>query len=186
MTHWGPEPPEGVRKYVERMGHGHGVGYGYSKRLIEFFGHEKLPAIIKNEPHRLAHAINRSNFDWQGLSEKWRSKTDEEHTAMMAILSYRNIGYAEASRICKCYGFQRGVAVVQEDPYQLSFDVDGIGFERADRIAAEAGTGKGSSKRARAALFHALNKATEDGDTYVSHKDWVSKAEWLMGRSHGG
>lgn len=185
MTHWGPDPSEGVRKYVEKIGHGHGIGYGYSKRLIEFFGHAKLPAVIKSEPHKLVQAVGRSNFDWQGLSQKWRSKTDEEHAAMMAMLSYRNISYADAARICKCYGFARGVAVVHEDPYQLSFDVDGIGFERADRIATEAGTGKGSSKRARAALFHSLNKATEDGDTYVSHKDWINKAEWLMGRSHG-
>ena len=34
----------------------------------------------------------------------------------------------------------------------------------------------------RAALYHALFAATDDGDCYVTRRDWISKACWLIGR----
>ena len=180
MRNWGPDRAEGVRKYVEKIGHGFGVGYGYSKRFIEAFGPDKLPGIIEKRPVELLSVAK--NFDYRGLSAKWNQKKPEERNTMMAMLSYRSISYADASKICLKYGPEKAAAVVKEDPYQLSLDIDGIGFERADRIAEEGGTGKTSPKRLRAALYHALQAATDEGDSYVSRRDWIGKAEWLIGK----
>lgn len=180
MSNWGPDHAEGVRKYVEKIGYGFGVGYGYSKRFIETFGPDKLPGIIEKQPIELLTVAR--NFDYRGLSAKWNQKKPEERIAMMAMLSYRSISYADASKICLKYGPEKAAAVVKEDPYQLSLDIDGVGFERADRIAEEGGTGKTSPKRMRAALYHALQAATDEGDSYVTRRDWINKAEWLIGR----
>jgi exodeoxyribonuclease V alpha subunit len=166
------------------VANGLGVGWAISKTLVESFGPTKLPAIIKNEPHKLAQVVKRS-FDWRGLSARWKSKTDEEHAAMIFYLSHRTIGFSDAARAIKHYGLARAVGVLQDDPFQLSFDISGIGFEKADKIAQEIGTGKGSDKRAQAALFHALNKATEEGDVFITRKNWINKAEFLMGHGFG-
>jgi exodeoxyribonuclease V alpha subunit len=182
MKIWGPERAEGVRKYIERIGRGQGVGYGRAKRFIEFFGHEKLPDIIRSRPQTLLQAVPK--LDYRAFSAKWNEKTPEEHEAMMSLLSFRNIGFADAANICARYGFERATAVVHEDPYQLSFDVDGIGFEKADKIAIEGGVQRSAPKRVRAALFHALHLATEEGDSYVTRRDWISKAEYLIDRGH--
>jgi exodeoxyribonuclease V alpha subunit len=182
MRLWGPDRAEGVRKYVERMGHGFGIAYGYSKRFIEAFGPDRLPEVISARPHELLSVAR--NFDYRGFSSHWNSKPAAERAAMMAMLSYRSITYAEAAKICQKYRAERAASVVKDDPYQLSLDIDGIGFERADKIAEEGGTAKNAPKRLRAALYHALRAATDDGDLYVTRRDWISKAEWLIGHAH--
>ena len=180
LKNWGPDRVEGVRKYVEKMGRGFGIGFGYSKRFIEAFGPDKLPEIIAKRPYELLSVVR--VLDHRGFSYHWNNTKPEVRNAMMAMLSYRSITYADASRICQKYGPEKANAVVKDDPYQLSLDIDGIGFERADRIAEEGGTSKNSPKRMRAALYHALFKSTDDGDCYVTRKDWLSKASWLIGR----
>lgn len=180
MRVWGPDRAEGVRKYVEKLGHGFGVGYGYSKRFIEAFGPDQLPDVIARRPVELLSVAR--NFDHRGLSWRWNQKKPEERAAMMAMLSYRSISFADASKICRKYGPEKAAAVVKDDPYQLSLDIDGIGFERADKIAEEGGTTKASPKRLRAALYHALHAATDDGDCYVKRSDWLHKAERLIGQ----
>lgn len=180
MRVWGPDRAEGVRKYVEKLGNGFGVAYGYSKRFIEAFGPDRLPDVIARQPSELLSVAR--NFDYRGLSARWNQKKPEERTAMMAMLSYRSISYADACKIYQKYGPEKAAAIVKDDPYQLSLDIDGIGFERADKIAEEGGTGKASPKRMRAALYHALHAATDDGDCYVTRREWIRKAEWLIGQ----
>jgi exodeoxyribonuclease V alpha subunit len=180
MRVWGPDRSEGVRKYVERLGNGFGVGYGYSKRFIETFGPDKLPDVIARRPSELLSVAR--NFDYRGLSARWNQKKPEERAAMMAMLSYRNISYADACKICQKYGPEKAAAIVKDDPYQLSLDIDGIGFERADKIAEEGGLGRAAPKRMRAALYQALHAATDDGDCYVRRSEWIRKAESLIGQ----
>lgn len=183
MSVWGPEPADGVRKYVEYVGRGQGVGYGRAKRFIEFFGHEKLPAIIKSNPQLLLQAVPR--LDYRGLSLKWNQRSEEEHEAMMALLSFRNVHIGEAKAICDKYGFKEGSRTIWKQPYKLSMEVEGIGFEKADRIAAEIGIKRDSPERAYAALYFALQECMSDGgDSYVKRREWMSKAEWLIGRRH--
>ena len=69
MRHWGPECARGTRKYIERIGRGQGVGYGRAKRFIEFFGHEKLPEIIRSRPFTLLQAVPK--LDYRAFSTKW-------------------------------------------------------------------------------------------------------------------
>lgn len=182
MRTWAPEPAEGVRKYIERIGHGHGVGYGYSKALIDRFGHLELPTIIKTNPSLMLQAINRYDFDWQGLSRDWNQKPDAEHAAMMTLLAYRSIGHSDAARICAKYGFTVAIDIVRKDPYQLALDVSGIGFEKATRIADEGGIPRSDPRRMIAALHAALEDCQESsGDSYIRRKDWLARAEKFCG-----
>lgn len=178
MKNWGPDPVEGVRKWIEKVGKKLGIAYGRSKRLVEQHDYRELPGIIKHTPHLLLRAI--PQLDYLGLQRAWTEKPDEEHAAMMAILSYRNISIGNASKIYRHYGPEDAVHIVSKDPYRLSRDISGIGFETADKIAFEAGGSDDSPDRIRAALYHALDRATDDGDVYVTRKNWLYWGERLL------
>ena len=182
MLQWGPDRAEGVRRYVEHLGKGVGVGYGYSKRMIDRLGPDKLVAALDKQPEIL-RAIG-AGFDPSEIAARWAERTAGERAAMMTLLSFKSIRLSDAVRIYALYGGEHAMLVVQHDPYQLSLDIDNLGFERADQIALEGGASRTSQKRLRAALFHALGVASEEGDSYVSRRDWIGKAEFLLGSGY--
>ncbi len=58
--------------------------------------------------------------------------------------------------------------IIQENPYQLVEDVEGIGFKRADNLAEQLGIAADSPRRIRAAVLHQIfQHAVQTGDTYV-------------------
>lgn len=58
--------------------------------------------------------------------------------------------------------------ILREDPYQLSFDVDGIGFKTADKIAMDNGMSPKDVKRIRAFINFHLSEIAENGDSYTT------------------
>lgn len=67
------------------------------------------------------------------------------------------------------------IEVIKNNPYQLIYDVDGIGFKRADEIALKGGMSPKSQERLKAYIIYFLTtKAEEDGDS------WVTAGETLV------
>ena len=58
--------------------------------------------------------------------------------------------------------------ILREDPYQLSYDVDGIGFKKADAIALQNGLNPKSPRRIEAFINYFLTQRAEEGDSYVT------------------
>src|SRR5699024_11320620 len=52
---------------------------------------------------------------------------------------------------------EKSLTVINENPYQLSIDIDGIGFVKADQIANQIGIKDDSNVRIRGAIFQVLN-----------------------------
>lgn len=60
------------------------------------------------------------------------------------------------------------ISKVLNDPYILIEDIEGIGFNSADKIASSLGVQEDDPRRIRAAMFHALNMLNmETGNTYI-------------------
>ncbi len=58
--------------------------------------------------------------------------------------------------------------IIEENPYQLVEDIEGIGFKRADNLAEQIGIAADSPRRIRAAILHQIfQHAVQTGDTYV-------------------
>ncbi len=67
--------------------------------------------------------------------------------------------------------------VIKENPYQLIADIDGIGFKRADAIAANLHIAPDSQIRLGGAVLSELQRLTDgEGDTYVMLPQLVSSA----------
>lgn len=60
------------------------------------------------------------------------------------------------------------LSVIQENPYQLVEDIEGVGFKRADNIAEQIGIQADSAVRIRAAILHEVfEHSIRSGNTYV-------------------
>jgi exodeoxyribonuclease V alpha subunit len=64
-------------------------------------------------------------------------------------------------------GADAAIASVRRDPYQLAYDVWGIGFLSADRLAMALGISKDDEARVAAGVRHVLHEAGGSGHCYV-------------------
>jgi exodeoxyribonuclease V alpha subunit len=59
------------------------------------------------------------------------------------------------------------ISIVKNNPYQLSFDIEGIGFKTADTIALNNGMSPKSKERIKAFINYLLEELGEAGDSYI-------------------
>lgn len=86
------------------------------------------------------------------------------------IIGLNGYGFGSrmASAIFERYK-ERTLQVIQENPYQLVEDINGVSFKRADQIAEQLGIEALSPQRLQAGLLQALNElAMSEGNTYTT------------------
>jgi len=137
----------------------YGLGRVAAEKIIAAIGNDCLEK-LKTNPD-LAFSI-------PGLSEKQKTELAEkmrEHGALgdlIALICQHGIGPAMAGRIFAHYG-PEALKIVKENPYQLTKDIDGIGFIKADMIGMAVGIKKDSPFRVDAAIRHVLEEARGEG-----------------------
>lgn len=138
-----------------------GVGEIIARRIVEQF-HADSFSVIENNPRRLAQI--------KGISPKMADKIHEQYMGLQTIrgviLSLQNMGLSikEAMAAYEVYG-QSASYLIEKNPYRLIEDVPGIGFMKADRIAAEIGMEGYASLRLESGLVHILKLKMEAGHT---------------------
>lgn len=60
------------------------------------------------------------------------------------------------------------IEIVKNNPYQLSFDVEGIGFKTADDIALKGGIDRTSPDRIKGYINYILNEQAQEGNSYIT------------------
>ena len=100
---------------------------------------------------------------------------------MLALEPY-GVTVTQALKLYRIYG-GLCLARIEENPYQMIADVEGIGFVIADRIAQNVpGFSYDSASRLSAGILYALNLARmEYGHTYVPRASLISYAVKLLG-----
>ena len=156
-----------------------GIGPAMAKLIVGRFGMDTLQ-VLQNEPERLLEisGIGRKKLEMITSSfNENRSMRD----ILMALAPY-GITVNQAYRMYKTYG-DLALAKVQENPYQLTDDIDGIGFMTADAIAQRvAGFETNSAARLFAGIKYALQDArVEYGHTYLPYEKLITKAGGLLG-----
>lgn len=68
---------------------------------------------------------------------------------------------------------ERMIALINDDPYSMIYEIDGIGWKKADQIARARGIALDDLKRVKAGIIFQLNSVTEQGHTWVT-------PEWLI------
>ena len=156
-----------------------GVGPATARAIVATFGMDTL-AILDEDPLRLSEI--------PGIGAKRRDLILASYTEnrmmrdiMLALEPY-GVSVNQAYKLYKIYG-ELCLARIEEDPYQIIKDVDGIGFFTADKIAQNvAGFSADSESRLRAGLLYALSMAANEyGHTYLPRKSLLNYSVKLLG-----
>ena len=170
-----PATSIGIEKY---LGSGliKGIGPKMAKRIVKAFG-EKTLEVIEHTPEELAKVEGIGQHRIALIARAW-----EEQKAIrevMIFLQSQGVSSAYAARIFKHYGNQ-AIATVQENPYRLAYDIYGIGFLTADKIAAKLGFAKDSPLRAEAGLLYVLHTMMDEGHVFYPLEALLGRAMELL------
>jgi exodeoxyribonuclease V alpha subunit len=160
----------GIRHYLA-SGLIKGVGPKTAERIVDAFGEDTF-AILDNEPERLSAVKGIGKRTAKGIQEAW-----SEHRGIRDLIMFlqpHGVSTAYAVRIYKFYG-KHALSVVQENPYRLAMDINGIGFVTADTIAQKIGFDVDSPLRAEAGTLYMLTKTSDEGHVYFPLDGLVTK-----------
>ncbi len=170
-----PRSVVGIKKY---LGSGliKGIGDTFADRIVEKFG-ERTLEVIDTFSARLREVDGIGPERAKRIKEAWTAQKSVRD--IMIFLQGYGIGSSHAAKIYKQYG-ENAMAVVQENPYRLAKDISGIGFRTADGIASKMGIERDSIHRLKAGVVHALDRATDDGDTCLPREKLIEAARELL------
>ncbi len=175
-----PDSLESLKKYLA-SDLIEGIGPKFAARLVSHFG-ENLLEIIREHPERL--------LEVEGIGKKkaesiCKAITAEDREAqIIRELSIRLLGEGIGpAKVRKIYSKYKGAAldILSRDPFRLADEMEGIGFQIADKIAKKMNTPKDSPSRIRAGVLYTLKKATEDGHCFVPSYALADNASSLLG-----
>ena len=159
-----PNDKTSIQKYLS-CGLISGVGEVTARNIVNRFGEDTLK-VIDEEPEKLAEV--------RGISIK---KANEIHAAYQDIktmqdavmfLQKYDISINMAVKIFNKYK-HKTEEVLQQNPYKLIEDIEGIGFKTADKIAMKMGVGFDSDIRIRAGVLFALGEIAEKQGSTVAY-----------------
>jgi exodeoxyribonuclease V alpha subunit len=154
-----------------------GIGPHYADRIVQAFGDRTL-AVIDESPAFLNEVKGLGPRRIQRIRESW--KEQKVIRAIMIFLHGHGIGPNRAVRIYKTYG-EQAIDRVKQNPYSLAADIWGIGFATADKLAERLGVDRASPLRARAALRHALQEASDQGHSCYPRSELLERSCRLTG-----
>ncbi|HEX4403440.1 MAG TPA: ATP-dependent RecD-like DNA helicase [Polyangia bacterium] len=174
-TEVAPATLDGIRRY---LGSGliKGIGPEFAGRIVERFGIETLE-ILDSDPTRISEVPGIGPSRAKSIRAAWSAQ--REVRKVMVFLQGYGVSPAFAARIYKRYG-ERAIALVRENPYRLAFDVWGIGFLSADKLASALGIQKESDVRVEAGVRHVIQESSTNGDVFVPRERLVRQAAALL------
>ena len=119
---------------------------------------------MTNHPNRLREIPKMGMKKVTAIREAWQKYGQRRQSAI--FLQGLGITPAYCARLFKRYG-DAAAQMVKQNPYQLAQEVDGIGFLRADQIAASLGIAPDAPERLCAGAVHVLEMQTQHGHTCI-------------------
>jgi len=176
-----PSSNSSIIKYLE-SGVVRGVGPAMARAIVDCFGMDTLE-VLENEPNRLTEVPGIGPKKAKMISDSFREK--KLFRDVLLSLEPYGVTVGQAYKMMQTYG-DLCLAKVQENPYQLIEDIDGIGFLTADRIAVHvSGFEPDSLARLMAGIRYCLQQSRDEhGDMYLVRDVLIRKASELLGASN--
>jgi exodeoxyribonuclease V alpha subunit len=174
-TEVAPATLEGLRRY---LGSGliKGIGPEFATRIVARFGIETLE-ILDRDPERIGEVPGIGPSRARAVRDAWSAQRQVRE--VMVFLQGYGVSPAFAARIYKRYG-AASIARVRENPYRLAFDVWGIGFLSADKLAGALGVARDAPARIEAGVRHTLDDEAGSGHVFVPRTRLLQKAANLL------
>ena len=153
-----PANAEAILRYLS-SGAIKGIGKKTALKIVEEYGDETLE-VLENHPDWLS--------DIPGISLKKAKQICEDFKAKAgirsAMLFFRDFfGATTTVKIYKRWG-SSAIDVAKNNPYRLCDEIEGIGFDRADKMAMKLGLDVNSEARLMSGISHILkHNAAQNG-----------------------
>ena len=174
-----PTTATGIEKYLA-SGIIKGIGASLAKRIVSSFGEHSFD-VIAESPNKLATIKGISPAKAQRISEVFHAQ-GHQRRAVMLLQDY-GISPVYAIKIYKKYKAQT-IDIVQNNPYKLAEDIDGIGFKIADDIARRVGVAYDSPFRIVAGLRYCLWETSSNGHIFMPKEMLIAQTVQLLGAEH--
>lgn len=161
---------KGLVKYFA-SDHFKGIGMKTAQKIVDLYGDNTIDEILA-DPSRLTTINGLSAANREAFVSKLRLNYGTE--MMLAKLAEYGIPNKLALQIQDTYK-EETLEIIQQYPYRLVEDIQGIGFKIADQLAQQLGIESDAPERFRAGLVHTLfQQSMETGDTYVEARDLLA------------
>ncbi|MEC6747573.1 ATP-dependent RecD-like DNA helicase [Marinilactibacillus sp. XAAS-LB27] len=157
-----------------------GVGKKTAETIVDTLGEGVLDLIL-DDPNQLDRVPGLNQTKKQMIMDV----LDKEQGMQRVVLALNKYGLGNQLAY-KVYQKYEGktLSVIQENPYQLIKEIEGIGFNRADLIAEEIGIKSDAPARIQASILYSIQELTlSDGDTYASSKPLLQKTIQVLEES---
>ena len=153
-----------------------GIGPKTAQRIVDEFGDETFD-VMENHPDWLAAIQGITPKRAREIGEDFQSKAGIR-SAMIFFREY--FGAAMTVRIYKRWG-SSAVDIAKKNPYRLCEEIEGIGFERADRLALRLGLEKTSLDRLCSGVLYLLStNAAQNGHVCLPREKLIASAARLL------
>ncbi|MFZ4451915.1 SF1B family DNA helicase RecD2 [Salibacterium aidingense] len=154
-----------------------GIGEKTAEKMVDLFGQDVI-SVILDDKEKLKQI--------KGLNEKTRQNIYEamlENQGMeraMTMLTQYGFGMDLAVKIYHAYR-EKTFEVIQDTPYQLVWDIDGIGFYKADKLGRNMGIKQDDPERLKAGMLYILfEKTMQDGHVYIPAALLLEESKQLL------
>jgi exodeoxyribonuclease V alpha subunit len=164
--------PEGKLAILKYLSSGvlKGMPKNSAKFLVDYYG-EKALEIIDKDPQKLLKVPGVSPKKLGKIIESWNEQKNLHK--LVVFLQQYDIPLTHASKILAKYG-QAAETVILSNPYQLIFDIRGVGFKTADTIAQKLGLDHSFPPRIKSGVLYLLEgAANSDGHVYLPFDELV-------------
>ena len=165
-----PASVKGIEKFLG-SGLVKGIGPVLAKRIVGAFGAGTID-ILTRDPERLREVGGVGAVKLKEIRRSWAEHRDIRDLIM--FLQEHSVSTSLATKIYRQYG-DRSFTVLKTNPYQLSFDIWGVGFKTADQIALKLGLDPGSLDRVKAYILYILEKDNEQGHIFSLASEVLEK-----------
>ena len=153
-----------------------GIGPKTAQRIVDAFGEDTFD-VIENHPDWLSEVKGISRKSAQEISERFREQAGMR-SAMMFFRNY--FGATLTVRIYKRWG-GASVDIAKKNPYRLCNEIEGIGFEKADFMAAELGISCDNFDRVMSGIRYILTQnSIQNGHTCLPRGKLCESAAKLL------
>lgn len=170
-----PTEAGAIRRYLS-SGLFSGIGKVTAARIVDAFGADTF-RVLDEEPQRLLSVDGIGEKTLARIVDTW--STSSLLQDLTWYLEEAGVAGKYAPALQKVYG-DDALAVLHDDPYRISREVEGIGFNIADRIAQFHGTDPLAEGRLEAAGMYVLRMCERDGDCCVPVDTFVRKVALVL------
>lgn len=153
-----------------------GVGIITATRIVDTFGTEAIDIILEDK-----NVLKRIGFNALQIERFYQAlyKNQKLDKVLVDLFSY-GLRLKISMKLIDFYGYDV-VEVIKENPYRLMYDIENIGFLRADAIAKKIGIQDDDPKRVEAAIVYSINEyINSSGHTYLNEKNLLQAINKIL------